>query len=202
MLSEHFGTAADAGTRLLAKNPDAFFWPHLASIHVQRAIHCSTKLLVLLRDPVQRTLSHFGWYWRKMAGAPGASHNITAVFGHWLDLSFDAYAAQLRQFTDDSEPHEKILRWSELCYGLEGPEQRKHWAPFLGVIEPSKMVPRTVRLYAIPRYGTALPATLPSRLCALLCLLRLSVTTTLSCQTEKIVISDSMGVGFHIYVPV
>ena len=136
-ISEHFGTAPDAGTRLLAKNPDAFFWPHLASIHVQRAIHCSTKLLVLLRDPIQRTLSHFGWYWRKMEGAPGASHNITAAFGHWLDLSFDAYAAQLRQFTDDSEPHEKILRWSELCYGLEGPAQRKHWAPFLGVVEPS-----------------------------------------------------------------
>lgn len=137
MLSEHFGSATDAGVRLLAKNPDAFFWPHLASIHVQRAIHCSTKLIVLLRDPVQRTLSHFGWYWRKMAGAPGVLHNTTAAFGHWLDLSFDAYAAQLRQFADESEPHEKILRWSELCYGLEGSEQRKHWAPFLGVIEPS-----------------------------------------------------------------
>ena len=137
MISEHFDMAPDTRTRLLAKNPDAFFWPHLASIYVQRAIHCGTKLLVLLRDPVQRTLSHFGWYWRKMAGAPGAAHNSTAAFGHWLDLSFEAYAAQLHQFTDDSAPREKVWRWSEFCYGLEGEAQRKHWAPFLGVIEPS-----------------------------------------------------------------
>ena len=136
MLSEHFGTEPDAGTRL-AKNPDAFFWPHLASIYVQRAIQCGTKLLLLLRDPVQRTLSHFGWYWRKMVGMPGAADNATAAFSHWLDLSFDAYAAQLRQFTDNGAPRKDVWQWSELCYGLESPAQRKHWAPYLGLVEPS-----------------------------------------------------------------
>lgn len=136
MLSEHFGSTATAGSRLLAKNPDAFFWPHLASIFVQRAMQCQTRLLVLLRDPVQRTLSHFGWYWRKLAAS--SPLNSTVAFGNWLDLSLSAYSDTLRQFASgDGTPTEHVQQWRDFCYGLESEEQRAHWAPFFGVFEPS-----------------------------------------------------------------
>ena len=136
MLLEHFGSTAATGPRLLAKNPDAFFWPHLASIYVQHAMQCRTRLLVMLRDPVQRTLSHFGWYWRKLAAA--SPLNITVAFGNWLELSLSAYSDTLSQFaTDDGTPTEHVHQWRDFCYGLESEEQRAHWAPFFGVSEPS-----------------------------------------------------------------
>ena len=136
MLSEHFGSTAATGPRLLAKNPDAFFWPHLASIFVQRAMQCQTRLLVMLRDPVQRTLSHFGWYWRKLAAA--SPLNSTVAFGNWLELSLSAYSDTLRQFaSDEGTPTEHVQQWRDFCYGLESEEQRAHWAPFFGVFEPS-----------------------------------------------------------------
>ena len=131
MLAEHFGSsAASDGRRLMAKNPDALFWPHLAAAIVPRAVPCRTKIVALLRNPVDRTLSHFGWYWRKMQAS---SQSSTAAFEHWLDLSLSAYSDRLQRLLGCGSPEELVRTWRGLCYSLETAQQRARWASFLGL---------------------------------------------------------------------
>ena len=126
MLVEHFGSAtAGFGRRLLAKNPDALFWPHLASAYLARSVRCGTKILAMLRNPVDRTLSHFGWYYRKTRAPPDSS---AIAFEHWWNLSLAAHSSSLHRFLDSSSQEEHVQSWKDLVYSLESEAQRSRWA--------------------------------------------------------------------------
>lgn len=130
---------------LLMKNPEALFWPHLATVHASEALRCSTVLLTVLREPVARALSHFRWYHmqlpfdRKWLRRHELEHS-SAHFAWWVELSMAAYSelgerlaspGLASELGPELYQKEVAARWRDAVYRIESLKQRAHWARFL-----------------------------------------------------------------------
>lgn len=123
----------------------------LAAVHLAEATRCSTQLIALLRDPVNRLQSHFVWYWTQLpprsqqtgdqiAGV-AATERASVAFAKWLNVSLEAYGEVLHDLgqngldeVEAAAEQEGRRRWHALIYSLEARPQRIRWWDFFRTI--------------------------------------------------------------------
>jgi hypothetical protein len=106
---DRFYTYFDRSARIFDKNPHAMLWPHVAKAYAAEAKRCGTKLLVVLRSPLQRSHSHFTW--TRTHGLPGIG-NFPEFFNKLREV-FSQDIHRLRVAKSDAE---LISTWTEVIH--------------------------------------------------------------------------------------